>query len=191
MTFEDLKDEIKREAFFKKLQKYLPIVVLLALAILVFTGVMTWRAHDREKTLVQAEALYEEALSLKKQGKKAQAIALFKDLEKKHKGIFFLCQLQLSALDQPISDVQETHLWLYEFLTMAKGMAHLTPLGTHTLNFKSPQSAWHDLYGLYQSLISLSRGNVSDLLAPTSWVNRQKDRPNPIQHFFKIGLMEA
>lgn len=195
MTFEDLKDEIKKEDFLKKLQKNIPALFLIFISTLIVTGIITWRSHRYEENLMHAEILYEKALDLKTQGDHQGAIIAFKKLEKSHKGISALCQLHLSSLETAV-DFDNSTPWLYEFKTMADGLTHLKGIKDQGQNFKSHQSPWYDVYGLYESLMNLKKNDLEALYSSQNWLfskgHKKNDQTiNPLQLFLKIGLMEV
>jgi type II secretory pathway pseudopilin PulG len=97
---DEIYEEIKREDFFNRLRKFLPLIALGILSILSAAGIYSWYVHHQDKVLRKQEESYAKALENIKTGYLDQASDQLSGLVKKSSALRQLAMMQQAVIAQ-------------------------------------------------------------------------------------------
>ena len=100
LRIDDIQEELRREDFFNHLKKGLPWIVGFILLILMTAAGYTLIQWQKEKTLIQYEAVYQEALEKIENKDPSRATKLLKQVAKQCSGLRFAAQMTWANIHQ-------------------------------------------------------------------------------------------
>lgn len=184
---DEIQEEIKREDFFNKLRKYLPLLVAAAISVVSAAGIYTWWRHSYENQLFLDESLYNHGVESLANADFPKARKIFDKLIANSKALRFVSFLQKNRCEQAsylLTNSQKAFLEVkqnYQNLTkeyhsvplenfLTTSLAFLTiggnlddSLKEKLSAFMTPKSSWYNLMLAYKALNAYASNNSSEI----------------------------